>query len=320
MLRLLDRFRGTPRRPPLVVPDVAAPIVASSASVVRTAPTIAKPVAPAAAREPSAAVLAFVETVRQLPLFSGTAMQLMRSVGNDDVSTDELARTIATDVGLTAGLLRIVNSPYYGLANRVSTVAEAIRVLGMNQVRRTVLAAISQRPLATWLKDSNVVRTFWRHQLVAAGLARHVAVTQGLDGEMAYMGGLMHEVGRLALLIRHPHLTNVLLAVEGDDAGLGVDRERAHFGFDHAEVGGALLERWGLPAPIVRATTEHEDVDKPSDPLSAAVWRGNLLAHALVDEPGDIDVPTPWMFSVKLGLADRTRLLDEVAALESGAA
>lgn len=274
---------------------------------------------PAAPRPPSPAVVAFVETVRQLPLFSGTALQLMQSVGDDDVSTDDLARTIGTDAGLTAGLLRIVNSPYYGLASRVSTVAEAIRVLGMNQVRRTVLAAVSQRPLTAYLKDSAVVRSFWRHQLVAAGLARHLAVVQGLDGEMAYMGGLMHEVGRLALLIRHPHLTNVLLAVDGDDGRLGIDRERAHFGFDHAEVGGALLERWGLPAPIVRATTEHEDAGKPADPLSAVVWRGNLLAHTLVAEP-EPDVPTPWMFAIRLGLADRTRLLDEVAALESGGA
>ncbi len=315
MSRLLARFRSAPPRPPVRPEPVArsiAPPVASRVAAVA-------PPAPAAPRVPQPAVVAFVETVRQLPLFSGTAMQLMQSVGNDDVSTDELARTIATDVGLTAGLLRIVNSPYYGLAARISTVGEAIRVLGMNQVRRTVLAAVSQRPLATYLKDSGVVRAFWRHQLVAAGLARHIAMTQGLDGELAYMGGLMHEVGRLALLIRHPHLTNVLLAVEGEDDGLGIDRERAHFGFDHAEVGGALLERWGLPAPIVQATRDHEDADKPADPLSAAVWRGNLLAHALIDEPAEIDVPTPWMFSIHLGMADRTRLLDEVAALESGA-
>jgi HD-like signal output (HDOD) protein len=130
------------------------------------------------------------------------------------------------------------------------------------------------------------------------------------------MAGLMHEIGRLAMLIQHPHLTDVLLRVEGDDDHLGIAHELSHFGFDHAQVGGALLARWGLPAPIVQATYDHGDAEQPQNPMSAVVWRANLLAHDMIDEPDDQDIQLPWMAAVGLTVDDRRRILDEIAALE----
>ena len=277
------------------------------------------------------AVVEFVNETRQLPIFSTTAIQLMQSVGDESVSPERIARMISADPGLVAQLLRIVNSPYYGLPQRCSTMSTAIAVLGLDQVRRTVLAAVTQRPLLAYLHDTKVVQSFWRHQLLCAGLARHLAVQAGFDGEMAYTAGLMHEVGRLAIVIRHPHLTDRLLDVDDDDDHLTPRHERARFGFDHAEVGGALLARWGLPPAIVRATAEHERSAQPRDPLSAAVWRANLLAHQWareedegVDEgsPGasDSDATTAaWMAAVALTTEQRRRIFDEIATLEGGA-
>lgn len=290
---------------------VAAPAVVPSAV---PAPVEAAP------RETPPALVTFVADVENLPLFSGAAMQLMQSVGREDVSTDELARLISADAGLTASLLRIVNSSFYALPKKISTVSEAIAVLGMNHVRRTVSASVSQRPVAEYLRDSKVVRAFWRHLLLTAAMSRHIALQRGLDAEVAHMAGLMHKVGRLVLLIRNPHLDNLLLDVDGSQGdGLGPERERKHFGFDHAQVGGALLERWGLPTPIVRATFDHLDATQPADPMSAVVWRANLLAQDMIHEPDELEAPLPWMTAVNLTLDDRRKIFDEIAALESGA-
>lgn len=262
------------------------------------------------------AVNAFVASVRHLPLFSGTATRLLRSVGRDDVTARELSKVISTDAALVAHLLRIVNSPFFGFTRAIGTVADALSVLGADQVRRTVMAAVLQRPSTDHLVDSRAIRGFWHHELVCASLARFLAFRSGVDAELVYMAGLMHDIGRLAMLMRFPEQADLLLRVarRGDDTG--VDRELAIFKFDHAQAGSALLELWELPAPIVRAAREHIGADEPDDPVSACVWRANLLAHLVTDEPDDLDVEQPWMTEIGMTLKTRRKMLDEIRALQ----
>lgn len=260
---------------------------------------------------------AFVASVQHLPLFTGTAMQLVRSVDREDVTVGELSRLISTDAALVAHLLRIVNSSYYGLSRRIGTVSDALSVLGIDLIRRTVIAAVLQRPLFAYLHETSVARAFWRHGLLCAALARHLALRKHVDGELAYIAGLMHDVGRLAMLMQFPQQSDVLLRVRGDDDSSGIADEFSRFGFDHAQVGGALLEMWGLPEKIVQAAHQHGDATEPEDPLSASVWLGNLLSHEMIDEPDDQDTLVPWMSEIGLSVEARRRIVDEIRALES---
>ena len=262
------------------------------------------------------ALHAFVASVEHLPLFTGTAMQLIRSVDREDVTTAELARLISTDAALVAHLLRIVNSTFYGLSRRIGTVSEALAVLGIDLVRRTVIASVLQRPLFAYLHDTTVVRTFWRHGLLCAALARHLALQNDLNGEVAYLAGLMHDVGRLTMLIEYPQEADVLLRVSSDD-DVATAREIERFGFDHAQVGAALLEVWDLPPPIVGAALRHADDTEPAEPLAASVWRANLVSHAMIDDGEDPEAPLPWMAQIGLSVKARRQILDEIAALES---
>ncbi len=259
----------------------------------------------------------FVESVQHLPLFTGTAVQLIRSVDRDDVSAVELSRLISTDAALSAHLLRIVNSSYYGLPRRIGTVSDALAVLGLDLVRRTVTAAVLQRPLFAYLHDTEVARAFWRHELQCAALARHLAPRLGADGESTYMAGLLHDVGRLVMLMQFPDRTEMLLHRHDDARGL--EHERALFGFDHAQVGGALLESWGLPGHIVQAAHEHADESEPDEPGAACVWRANVIAHEMDEyqlqaDPDD-DQVQPWMESIDLSPKAYRKILDEIAAL-----
>ncbi len=263
------------------------------------------------------ALRSFVASVEHLPLFTGTAMQLIRSVDQEDVTVGEMTRLISTDAALVAHLLRIVNSPFYGLSRRIGTVSEALAVLGVNLIRRTVIAAVLQRPLLAYLHETRVVRAFWRHGLLCAALARHLALQKGLNGEVVYLAGLMHDVGRLVMLIRFPQEIDLLLRVRSDDDDeFSFDREHVRFGFDHAQVGGALLELWELPGPIVMCAHQHADETEPEDPLSACVWRANLISHEMIEETDD-EIEQPWMVQIGLTVKGRRQILDEIAALES---
>ena len=268
-----------------------------------------------------AALEEFVASVQHLPLFSGTAVQLIRSVDQEQITAGELSRLISTDAALSAHLLRIVNSPYYGLARRVGTVSDALTVLGLNLVRRTVTAAVLQRPLFAYLHDTEIARAFWRHELLCAALARHLALRRGFDGEFAYMAGLLHDVGRLVMLVQFSDQSDILLTRRSDDDS-GIDRERRLFGFDHAQVGGALLELWGLPGGLVQAAHQHADETEPAEPSAAGIWRANLISHVMAAdaEPAsgvDENEVSPWMDAIDLSVKVRKQILDEIAALEN---
>lgn len=262
------------------------------------------------------ALEAFVTSVQHLPLFTGMAAQLIRSVDDDDVGAPELAKMISADAALVAHLLRIVNSSYYGLNRRIGTVTEACAVLGLDLIRRTVTVAVLQRPLFAYLHDTVVARDFWRHELLCAALSRHLAQRRGLNGEQAYLAGVLHDVGRLVMLMSFPDQIDLLLRRSSDDDDGGLQRELDQFGFTHAQVGGALLELWGLPEGIVQAAHQHTDETEPEDGLAAVVWRANLISHDFGNDADD-GVERPWLEPIGLDEDGRRRILDEIDSLGS---
>lgn len=271
--------------------------------------------------EPRTAALApldeFVASVEHLPLFTGIAAQLIRSVDDDEMTVNELARQISTDAALVAQLLRLVNSPYYGLRRAIATVSDAIAVLGLNLVRRVVIAAVLQRPLFAYLHDTRIARDFWRHQMICGLLARHLHQQKQLNGEVAYMAGLLHDVGRLVMMVKYPQEIDLMLEDRSLDDATSLERERARFGYDHAVVGAALLELWDVPNPMVVCAGRHAEEAEPDDPLAASVWSANLLSHRLYDEHDDpLDEAELAALAITPELREKIR--KEVAAFEGG--
>lgn len=266
--------------------------------------------------DPTLALAEFVASVEHLPLFTGVAAQLIKSVDREDVTAGELSKLISTDAALVAQLLRLVNSPFYGLRRSIGTVSDAIAVLGLNLIRRIVIAAVLQRPLFAYLHDTRAARDFWRHQLLCATIARQLHAQKGLNGELAYMAGLLHDVGRLVMLVKYPNDIDMLLEDRSIDDDSAIERERQRFGFDHAVVGAALLEIWDLPGPMVFAAGQHADETEPDDAMAASIWHANLLAHTISDVP-DEDVEDSLVLSLGLTEVVRRKILEEVSAFEN---
>ena len=268
-----------------------------------------------ATRVLSPALAAFVAQVGKLPLMPGLALVLVRSAHDDRLSAAELGTHIAEDAGLAAQLLRLVNSPFYGFSRRIGTVADAIAVLGFNLVRRIVTAAVLQRPQHSVLADGPATRAFWRHQLLAAVLARSAQAQRSDDGaELAYMAGLLHDIGRLAIQAASPAESHLLAPSHAVGEEALVLQERARLGFDHAEAGAALLQAWQLPDILAQAVWQHAGPTAPDEATAASVWQANRLAHWIEHEP-ELTQEQPWMRECGLALADCQRLVAEVDAI-----
>lgn len=260
-------------------------------------------------------LVAFTAGVRQLPLMPALAVDLVRSVQDEQIGSIELGCRIGADAALAAQLLRLVNSPFYGLSRRVGTVGDAVALLGFNLVRRLVAATLTQRPAAELLPDNADTRGFWRHQLLVAALARALHATQAEDGaETAYMAGLLHDTGRLALHAWQPGPDTLPTPSHRVGEEAVVAAERARHGLDHAQAGAALLGAWQLPEAIVHAVGTHADATAPVDPTAASVWQANRLAHLLEADASTAATP-PWLGDVGLTPDSLRRLLDEVDAV-----
>ena len=271
-------------------------------------PTIAA--APSTTLAPTLAE--FVAATRHPPLVSSMVAQLVRSVESEHITAAELSRQIAGDAVLASHLLRLVNSSFYGMSRRIGTVADALAVLGFNMVRRIVTAVVMQRPVLAHLPDTPATREFWRHQLLCAALARFVHRRSGADGEeVAYMAGLLHDIGKLAMFVRWPRDYGELLQSPSTGDGALIADERARFGFDHAQAGGALLHQWNLPEAIVLAIASHADALPPADPVAASVWHANRLADALAKPSAQAD-ESARLQEAGLDPAARRQILEEV--------
>ena len=209
----------------------------------------------------------------------------LTEVTNDMRSTSsDVARVIQEDTSLSARLLRLVNSAFYGFPSRVDTVTQAINLVGTNQVMELALASSVLRAFDGIPKDRVDMDGFWRHSIGTAIAARSIALRRRLpNAERYFVAGLLHDVGRLVLFLEEPEpMALALAACDGTDSLL-VEAERATFGFDHADVGRALLASWKLPAALQEAVGRHRAPPRVGDHAvdAAIIHVSDVIANAL---------------------------------------
>lgn len=224
--------------------------------------------------------------IRQLPSLPEVVGELIRTLDNESAGIDQLAEGIAKDQSLAARALRVANSPFYGIQHKVSSIHDAIVILGFRAVGSLVMAASVTGYFTPPKGVPFDLGHFWRHGLGTALCARALARHAGLDTEAGFSAGLLHDIGVLMLLTTRPeHYARVLAYREEHDSHIP-EAERAILGFDHAQAGEALTSRWRFPADIVRAVALHHAPEgRPENSAAASladvVHVANILAHAL---------------------------------------
>lgn len=232
-----------------------------------------------------------VAKVKNLPPISQAALQLVNLLDEPAVSNEDVVQVLKYDNVLTAKLLRACNSPYFGLEEPVSSVDQAVLILGHHQILHIVLTlafgGAMAVPLAGYAVESNEL---WRHSLTAA-TASEFLVTRGIemnvDPPVAFTIGLLHDIGKLVLtqVLTPEHQRDIRALVT--DRGLSRhEAEKAVLGTDHGEVGAALLRAWNLPEDIIEAVANHHaPVLAPNPKLSVVAHVANFLAHRVSPAP-----------------------------------
>lgn len=228
----------------------------------------------------------------RLPSLSTINSALRELLGADQRYTSQVAEIIRRDPSLTARLLRLVNSVYYGLSTPINNIEEAVFYLGVRQIRQLVMVTpiiedfqnLAGRTPFPW-------RDFWQHCIGAAILTREVIGSMRLPtDEVDYVAGLIHDVGKIALAAGCPdHFDAIYLATNGA-LGDPACREREILGMDHCELGGLYLQSHNLPDALVEVARYHHQPERASlhAPLVAAVQIADLLVrHAGIGNSGN---------------------------------
>jgi putative nucleotidyltransferase with HDIG domain len=227
------------------------------------------------------AIDTLLKSVRQLPSISAAVFEVLQTFENEDVDLATIARKICVDQGMTTRILRVSNSAFYGFANRVGTIQDAIALMGLQNIRALVVASglIQHFPPRTGsLFDW---KSFWKHSIGAGVCARVLASRVGQDAELAFTAGILHDIGRLVIEVGQPAKSDAILKYSVDKNVSLLEAERAIFGYDHTLVGFEITSYWKFPSVIRTAIRDHHHPDANSGKLADLIHVGNATCHAL---------------------------------------
>ena len=238
-------------------------------------------------------------------------LQLVRQLQSVETPLEDIAATVSQDIGMTAQVLRIVNSAFFGLSQPTSSVAEAIGFLGIETVKYLVLAlGIFSQFQSTQLRGLSVTN-LWSHSVRTAQAARLIAKRELAKREIAedaLAGGLLHDLGKLVLASSYPDRYEEVARYAIERNVEWYVAERRVFSLTHADVGGFLLGLWGLPQGVVEAVAYHHFPTKAKQTeftSLTAVHAANVLVQTQKRPSGG--VPPPQVDPVYLAKIARKR-------------
>jgi putative nucleotidyltransferase with HDIG domain len=227
------------------------------------------------------------QRIAALPALPKAAAEAIAALRDDDSSAEDCARCIGRDPALTARVLRLANSAFYGVPGRVASIQGAIQMLGRRTLGTALTAAAVTSQFSGLQCEGFHFDAFWRHALATAITAEAIARLRVLDEEMAFTAGLLHDIGRLALAAHFPQqMTHVLALAQARDAW-AIDVEREVLATDHAQIGVAIASHWHFPAEVQAAiAAHHQPVASAVATIADVVHVADAIVHAL-DIAGD---------------------------------
>lgn len=235
-----------------------------------------------------------VDRLRRLPALPSVISEVLASFGNDEADIGLICRQVARDQSLTARLLRVANSSFYGLQCRVATINEAVVVLGFRAVRSMLLTLSVNGAFGKQDCPGFEPRAYTRHCVGVGLAARAIAEATGRNPDLAFAGGVLHDMGQLVLASVFGDAYTKALAYRREHDCPLVVAERDILGTDHAIVGGLLADSWHFPASLRSAIAEHHaPAAAAADSLADLVHVADAIAHGLGLAGDDCDLVMP---------------------------
>jgi HD-like signal output (HDOD) protein len=226
--------------------------------------------------------------VRSLPTLPRVYAALSRMLADPEASLADLARTVEQDASVCAKVLQLVNSAFFGLPRRVTSIQQAVNLLGTKMLKNVALSVEVFHGFEGTPLTAEALEDQQRHALLVAGLARRILPNKHA-AEDAFMAGMLHDIGKLVLATSLPEQLARVMAVVERERRPQHEVEHEVTGVSHAEIGAYLLGLWGLPYPVVEAVANHHAPKRVTATrrvdVLAAVHIADGLAHEHVAGP-----------------------------------
>ncbi|MBD3169915.1 MAG: HDOD domain-containing protein [candidate division Zixibacteria bacterium] len=249
-----------------------------------------------------------ISTIGELPASPAIVTAIMNLTSNLNSEVSELGKHILSDQVLTAKVLKLSNSSFYGRSKKVSSINDAVIILGFHTIRSLVLAS-SVRGLFKKKDSSKFEGILWEHSLSTAIVCRLLAehFNHPLRDE-AFVCGILHDIGKLIIYRKFGESYDDLVKEQVRTKKPPTELEEEYFGFDHTQVGAALLEKWNFPDEFVSAIRDHHDwveYDKQDNmPISWIVNYASLCSTIIGCNMGATEnTEVEWLEAVeKIGI------------------
>ena len=209
--------------------------------------------------------------LRLVPPFPAVAHRILALVGKEDVTSRELGDVVRMDPSFSAELLRFANSALFGIRREVTSLAQAVMMVGTDRIKTMATMVALNRMVRSSVRIA-ALRKVWQHSLVTALIAQEVARLRRADGDVSYTVGLLHNLGTLGLMSAYPDEYSRMLEVS-DDFGFDLlQTERDLFEIDHCAAGAYLAEDWDFPHELTEAIATHHE-----EPVAGEASLANLI-------------------------------------------
>ena len=209
--------------------------------------------------------------------------RIVEVLNNPYSSAAQVGEVVGKDPSLSAKLLKLVNSPFYGFPSKIDSIDRAVCIIGANDLTTLALGISVVNSFTDVPKRLMDMRGFWRHSITCGATARFLAAARpGLTEERFFIAGLLHDIGRLVMIRGVPEPFTEALYLARDAKEPLYKAEREVLGFDHAVVGGFLFKEWKLPPSLERAIRFHHNPKAAANLLEAAVIHvADVIAYAM---------------------------------------
>lgn len=223
--------------------------------------------------------------VNDLPALPHIVAQVLKLTSDPDSTIQQLNEVICQDQTLTAKVLRLANSAYYGYPRRIGTIVEALVILGFNTIRNLVLAASVHRMLNQEIIGYRMgPGELWRHSIGCAMAARTLARRVHFSPpDQAFIAGLLHDIGKVILSVYVSETYEEIFYKVKEEQIPFSKAEAEILGFTHADVGARVADKWNLPVPLVDAIAyhHHPELSKENSKLAALVHLADVLCMTM---------------------------------------
>lgn len=204
-------------------------------------------------------------------------IRILTMLDSQVISLEAIAHELEEEPLLVARLLRIANSPFYGVAGRVNGIAQALRVMGTSNTQSFISAMIATAQLNRLTLDPATFAAVRQHSLMAAYIARGLAEMAGLSQDTAFVAGLLHDFGRFVLISEFAEHYQPVLEMHRSSLRPITELEQALLGFNHAQVGAELAHAWHYPERIEQAIRHHHAPSSELEGLVLLIALANLI-------------------------------------------